>query len=44
MHARSLTPFLQFKPHTTMDVATLILAFLALAFAARFAWLELSGN
>jgi len=27
-----------------MDVATLILAFLALAFAARFAWLELSGN
>jgi len=27
-----------------MDVATLILALLALAFAARFAWLELRGN
>jgi hypothetical protein len=28
----------------TMDVATLILALLAAAFAARFAWLELSGH
>jgi len=38
------SPLPTIKPSTTMDVATLILAFLALAFAARFAWLELRGN
>jgi hypothetical protein len=36
------SPLSHHKPSTTMDVATLILALLALAFAARFAGLELN--
>jgi hypothetical protein len=31
-------------PSTTMNEANIIFAILVIAFALRFAWLELSGN